>query len=62
VSNVPLLDVARRFNARLAEVLTAPTPEPDVYLFTKLVFTFPVKSNLLCPPAIVVGIIYSNDK
>jgi hypothetical protein len=60
-SNVPALEVARRFKARLEDVLTAPTPAPLVYLLTKLVFTFPVKSNLLCPPP-VVGIIYITDK
>jgi hypothetical protein len=60
-SNVPALEVARRFKARLEDVLIAPTPAPLVYLLTKLVFTFPVKSNLLCPPP-VVGIIYITDK
>jgi hypothetical protein len=56
-SNVHAFEVARRFKARLEEVLIAPTPVPAVYLLTKFVFTFPVKSNRLCPPAIV-GIIY----
>jgi hypothetical protein len=56
-SNVPALEVARRFKARLEDVLIAPTPAPLVYLLTKFVFTFPVNNNLFCPPAIV-GIIY----
>mgnify|MGYP001465882408 CR=1 FL=1 len=56
-SNFPVLEVARRFRARLEDVLIAPTPAPLVNLLTKFVFTFPVNNNLLCPPP-VVGIIY----
>ena len=59
-SNVPALEVARRFRARLAEVLTAPTHAPLVYLLTKFVFTLPTNTSFL-PPFEFEGILYNNN-